>query len=171
MIRRFLDDRRGVVAVEFALASVMIMLATLNAADVGSYVYQTMQVENAAQMAVQTVLQTCPANQLPATTTCSGLSGRVGTAVGSTALGTAVTLDGGQVTESYLCADRTSKLVEVGTLGSKPATCAAAGNASVAPGDYVVAAVSFSFRPMMAGASVAALLTTPIRRSATMRVG
>lgn len=171
MIRAFIRDRRGVVSVEFALAAVFIMAAMLNAADVGSYVYQSMQVENAAQMAVQTVLQTCTAMQLPATTTCSGLADRVTAAASSTSLGTSVTIDGGGATEAYYCADATLHLVQVGTIGSKPATCSVTGNAGVAPGDYVVVAVSFPFKATMSGAGVAALLTTPIRRSAIMRIG
>ena len=171
MIRAFLKDRRGVVSVEFALAAIFLMTALLNAADVGGYVYQAMAVESAAQMAVQTVLQTCTAAQIPATTTCSGLAGRVTAAAAATSLGAAVTVDGGQVTEAYYCTDSTNRLVQVGAIGSRPATCSAVGNANIAPGDFVVVAVSFPFKPILSGASVAALLTTPIRRTAIMRIG
>lgn len=171
MTRAFIGDRRGVVSVEFAFSAVFVMVAMLNAADVGTYVYQAMQVENAAQMAVQTVLQTCTAAQLPATTACNGLASRVTAAAASTSLGTSVTVAGGQLTEAYYCVDTTTHLVQVGTIGSKPATCSAAGNAAVAPGDYVVATVSFPFKAMLSGAGVAALLTTPIQRSAIMRIG
>jgi len=171
MIRRFLSDRRGVIAVEFALAAVFIMAAMLNAADVGGYVYQSMQVENAAQMAVQTALKTCTSVQLPATTACPGLASRMTAAANSTSLGSTVTIEGGAATEAYYCVDSTARLVQVGTIGNKPATCSAVGNASVAPGDYVVVTVSFPFNAMMSGAGVAALLTTPIRRTAIMRLG
>lgn len=171
MRRYFTCDDRGVVSVEFALAAVMIMTAMLNAADVGGYVYQSMQVESAAQMGAQTALQTCTAVQLPATTTCPGLTSRIVDAVASTSLGSAITVDGGQPTEAYYCVDGSSRLVQVGAIGSKPANCSAVGRSAVMPGDYVVVAVSYSFQPLMSGASVAALLTTPIRRSAIMRVG
>ena len=167
----FAADQRGVISVEFALAAVFLMTAMLNAADVGEYIYQSMQVENAAQMAVQTVLQTCTSTQLPATTACPGLSGRVASAVAATSLGTAITIDGGQITEAYYCTDSSYHLVQVGTIGSRPSTCATAGNAALVPGDYVVAAVSFSFKPLTSGASVATLLSTSIKRSAVMRIG
>ena len=171
MRRYFMRDDRGVVSVEFALAAVVIMTAMLNAADVGGYVYQSMQVESAAQMGAQTALQTCTATQLPATTMCSGLTSRIVGAVASTSLGSAVTLDGDQPAEAYYCIDGTSRLVHVGAIGSKPANCSAVGRSTIMPGDYIVVAVSYSFRPLMPGASVASLLTTPIRRSAIMRVG
>lgn len=171
MIRAFTNDCRGVVSVEFALSGVFLMTAMLNAADVGGYVYQSMQVENAAQMAVQTVLQSCTPAQLPATTTCPGIAARIALAAATTSLGSNVTIVGGAVTEAYYCVGTMTKLVQVGTIGSKPATCSAAGNAAIAPGDYVVVTVSFPFKPMMSNAGVAALLTTPIQRSATMRIG
>lgn len=171
MMRGFVSDTRGVVSVEFALAATFIMTAMLNAADLGGYVYQTMQVENAAQMAVQTALQSCTAAQLPVTTTCPDFSSKVSAAVAGTSLGAAVTVDAGQPAEAYYCVDADNRLMQVGTINSKPATCVAAGNSSVAPGDYVSIAVSYSFTPLMSGASVAALLTSPIRRSAIIRVG
>lgn len=171
MKRSFMRDQRGVVSVEFALAGVFIMTAMLNAADVGTYVYQSMQVENAAQMAVQTALQSCSSTQIPVTTACSGFAGQVSTAIAGTSLGTSVTIDGGAATEAYYCVNTTGGLSQVGMVGSKPSTCSAVGNASATPGDYVVVAVSFPFKPMMAGAGVATLLTTPIKRSAIMRVG
>lgn len=171
MTRLFFAEDRGVVSVEFALAAVLIITAMLNAADVGEYVYQSMQVENAAQMAVQTALQTCASTQLPATTMCSGLPGRIAAAAASTSLGVLVTIDGGAATEAYYCVDNSQRLLQVGTLGSKPPTCAATGNGGVTPGDYVVVSVSFAFKPILAGAGVASLLASPIRRSAIMRVG
>lgn len=171
MIRAFGSDTHGVVAVEFALAATFMMTAMLNAADVGGYVWQAMQVENAAQMGVQVALQSCTAAQLPVTTACSGFAAKVTTAVQATSLGTAIAVDGGQPTEGYYCVDGASKLIFVGALNNKPATCSAVGKSSVSPGDYVVVAVSYTFKPLMAGASVAAFLPTPIRRSAVMRVG
>ena len=164
-------DDRGVVSVEFALAAVVMMTAMLNAADVGGYVYQAMQVENAAQMAVQTALQTCTSAQVPATTLCNGLTNRVIASAGSTSLGNLVTVDGGQPTEAYYCANDAGRLIQVGTVPDKPTTCAAVGKSSVVPGDYDTVSVSYTFKPLMPGASVAALLTTPIRRSAIMRIG
>lgn len=171
MTRSFFFDQRGVVSVEFALAAIFIVTAMLNAADVGEYVHQSMQVENAAQMGAQTALQTCAATQLPVMTACPGLSGRITSAVTSTSLGGNVTVDGGQAVEAYYCINAANTLVRVGTIGGKPATCAATGNPSVAPGDYVVVTVSFPYTALFPGAGAGAVLTTPIRRSAIMRLG
>lgn len=170
MIAAFAYDTRGVASVEFAIVAVFMMTTILNAADVGGYVYQAMEVENAAQMAAQTALQGCTAAQVPVTTNCPGFTNKITTAITSTSLGTAITLQSGSPAEAYYCVDASNTLVQVGTLGSKPATCAAVGNQSVAPGDYVVITVSYTYVPILAGANVIAFLQTPIVRSATMRV-
>src|SRR5712671_5368865 len=83
-------DRRGVSAIEFALFASFLSLALANVADVSIYIYQRMQVENATQVAAQAALKTC-SSQLPATTSCTGLSTAVSNALGSTSLGTSVT--------------------------------------------------------------------------------
>src|SRR6266702_3493739 len=54
MLHVFCEDRRGVVAVEFAGAAMFLVLGLLNAVDVGYYTYQRMEVENAAQVGAQT---------------------------------------------------------------------------------------------------------------------
>lgn len=165
-----LDDTRGVASVEFAIVAVFMMTAMLNAADVGSYVYQAMEVENAAQMAAQTALQGCTALQVPVTTKCPGFAAKVTTAITSTSLGTGITLSGSSPAEAYYCVNATNTLVLVGALGAKPANCSAVGAATVAPGDYVVVTVTYTYAPIMTGASVVAFLQTPIVRSAMMRV-
>jgi hypothetical protein len=121
-------------------------------------------------MAVQTALQNCTVAQVPVTTSCPNFITKVGTAITSTSLGTGITLQAGSPTEAYYCVNASNTLVQVGALGNKPANCSAAGNAAVAPGDYVVIAVTYTYVPIMAGASVTAFLQTPIRRSAIMRV-
>lgn len=171
MMHGFRHDRRGVVAVEFALAAAFMMTAMLNAADVGGYVWQAMQVENAAQMGVQVALQSCSAVEVPVTIACPGFGTMVATAVAGTSLGKAITVDAGQPSEAYYCVNASDRLLLVGALNNRPASCAAAGKSFVVPGDYVVVTVSYPFKPIMAGASVAAFLETPIRRSAIMRVG
>ena len=170
MIGAFVRDTRGVASVEFAIVAVFMMTAILNAADVGSYVYQAMQVENAAQMAAQTALQNCTVNQVPVTTACPNFASKVATAIAATSLGTSVVLTSGSPAEAYYCVNGSNMLVLVGALGSKPANCAAVGAATVSPGDYVVITVTYRYVPIMAGASVVAFLQSPIVRSATMRV-
>ena len=163
-------DTRGVASVEFAIVAVFMMTAILNAADVAGYVYQAMEVENAAQMAAQTALQNCTVAQVPVTTACPGYAGIVATAVASTSLGSGITLTSGSPAEAYYCVDGGNRLVQVGTPGAKPANCGAVGASTVVPGDYVVITVTFTYVPIMAGASVVAFLQTPIVRSAVMRV-
>lgn len=170
MIAAFARDTRGVAAVEFALVAVFMMTAILNTADVGAYVYQAMEVENAAQMAAQTALQGCSIAQVPVTTNCPSFTSKITTAIGSTSLGSAVTLPTGSVTEAYYCVNASSTLVQVGTLANRPSSCSAVGNATIAPGDYVVISVTYTYAPIMPGASVVAFLQTPIVRRAIMRV-
>lgn len=171
MMRDLASDTRGVASIEFALAATLIITAALNAADVGSYVYHSMQVENAAQMAVQTAMQACTAIQLPVTTACPGFADSLAANVAATSLGAAVVIDDGQPVEAYFCVDAKNRLVQVGTIGSRPATCTAAGNAAAVPGDYISITVSYTYTPLVPGTGVAQLLETPIRRSAIMRVG
>jgi Flp pilus assembly protein TadG len=171
MIRDLLSDRRGVVSVEFAVAGAFMMTATLNAIDVGGYIYQAMQVENAAQMAAQAALRACTTTELPVTTNCPAFGDAAAAAVASTTLGKRVVLASDMPVEAYYCVDGKARLQQVGTPGKKPSTCADAGDPAVPPGDYLAVSVSFDYKPLLKGAGVAALLETPIRRSALVRVG
>lgn len=170
MIAAFARDTRGVAAVEFAIAAAFMMTALINTVDVGSYVYQAMQVENAAQMAAQTALQGCTVSQVPVTLNCPNFTTKITAAITSTSLGTAITLQSGSPTEGHYCVNASNTLVEVGTLANKPANCSAVGDAIAVPGDYVVIRVSYTYVPIMPRASVVALLQTPIVRRAIMRV-
>ena len=165
-----LHDMRGVASVEFAIVAVFMMTTMLNAADVAAYVYQAMQVENAAQMAAQTALQNCTVAQVPVTINCPSFAASIATALASTSLGTGIRLTGGSAAEAYYCVDGGNRLVPVGALGARPADCSAVGAATVVPGDYIVVTVSYTYVPIMAGASAVAFLQTPIVRSAVMRV-
>ena len=170
MIAAFIRDTRGVAAVEFALVSVFMMGAILNTADVAAYVYQAMEVENAAQMAAQTAIQACTAAQVPVTTNCPNFAARITTAITSTSLGSAVTLQSGSPAEAWYCVNTSNTLVNVGALNAKPANCAATGSTATIPSDFVVITVSYTYVPIMPGASVVSFLQTPIVRRAIMRV-
>jgi Flp pilus assembly protein TadG len=61
-------DRRGVAATEFGFFAIFLSAALANVTDVSIYIYQRMQVENAAEIAAQAALKTC-STKLPATTT------------------------------------------------------------------------------------------------------
>ena len=71
----FARDERGVAAVEFSIAAMIMIVGILNAADVGLYEYRRMQVENAAQVGAQAAWKTCydTSSMLPATVKLSGL--------------------------------------------------------------------------------------------------
>jgi Flp pilus assembly protein TadG len=169
-LRTFRRDNKGVAAVEFALIAGVAVYAVLNAVDVGLYLYQEMEVENATQVAAQAAWQACGPSQLPATANCPGLNAAVSTAVQSTSLGAKVTLQGGAASEGYYCVNASNALQWVSSVASKPANCQAAGTPSFQPGDYISIQTSFAYAPLFPG-SIAQTFPTPIARSALMRLG
>ncbi len=175
-VRHYRADRRGAAAAEFALVLTFLTLPLANIMDVSIYAWDRMQLDNAAQIAVQTAWATCnTAAKLPATPSsyanCSTLPAAVTAAVHSTSLGTSVSVTA--TTENYYCVNTTtSALVTVGTFpGTKPANCSSVGSASDTPGDYIKITTSYTYTPLFAAISVASLLTTPITRTAWMRLG
>lgn len=173
---RFGADRRGAAAAEFAIVLVLLVIPIANVTDLGIFVYQRMELENAAQVAVQTAWATCTsAVNLPATpnsyANCPALPAAVTTAVRSTSLGSAVTAT--STTEGYYCVNTTTNaLVAVGTFpGTKPADCSSVGSASDTVGDYIKITASYAYAPLFPAVSVVNLLGTPITRTAWMRLG
>jgi Flp pilus assembly protein TadG len=164
-------DRSGVAAIEFALFAIFLSLALVNVADVSIYVYQRMQAENATQVAVQAAWKTCDAAKLPATTNCPGLATAVQEALQSTSLGTRVTLVSGSPSEGYFCINSSNALQKVSNVTSKPADCSAAGMPALKPGDYIQVQTTFPYAPLFPGLSVTGTFTTPINRTAIMRLG
>jgi Flp pilus assembly protein TadG len=165
-------DRRGVAAVEFGIFSVLLFASLANVTDVSIYIYQRMQVENATEVAAQAALKTCGStNTLPATINCANLLTAVQTAMRSTSLGTAVTLQNGSPSEGYYCVNASGALQFVSGVNSKPADCSAAGMPALQPGDYITSATTFTYQPIFARLSVAAAFPTPITKTAIMRLG
>jgi len=163
------QDRRGTAAIEFAFFAGFLSVATLNAAEVSVYIFQRMQVENAAQMAVQAVWKTCNTSSLlPATTNCSGLSTALTNSVQSTALGARVQL--GSQSEGYYCVTDHNALQYMSSVDSKPADCSAAGNAAAQPADYITIQTTFNYTPMFSGMTVGGMFPTTIQRTTTMRL-
>jgi Flp pilus assembly protein TadG len=169
-LRRFRRNRRGAAAVEFALVTTFLMLAVVNVTDFALYIYQRMEVQNAAQMASQAAWKSCNTPYLPATTKCSGLNSAIATAVKSTSLGTKVSLVSGYPAESYYCLDANGNLVAVGSLSAKPADCTATGYPSELPGDYIELRVTYTYQPIMGGISLSSLLPNPVVSSSTQRL-
>jgi Flp pilus assembly protein TadG len=191
-LRAFGRDTRGAAAVEFALWAVILVAPTLNVIDFGFYIYQGMQVGEAAQAVAQTVWSQCSSSRLvtstarlPAAYKCFGLTPDLQTAmtnaVQSTSLGTKPNLKQGTVAQSiegFYCADTTGALHAVGatawplvsTTGSAPtppATCTPYSTAT--PGDYVQILVRYAYTPVFPGVTLAGALG-PIVRTAWMRL-
>jgi Flp pilus assembly protein TadG len=163
-------DRRGVVAIEFAIFAGILSFAILNVIDISIYIYQRLEVENATQMAAQAAWKSCDLSNLPATTNCSALSNAVQNAVHSTSLGSRVTVQSGSPSEGYYCLNSSDALQYVSGVTSKPADCSAAGMSNLQPADYIRVDTTFTYTPLFPGISVAESFATPITKSAWMRL-
>jgi Flp pilus assembly protein TadG len=164
-------DRRGIAAIEFAVFAALISLGMLNVTDIAVYVYQRMQVEYATQAGAQAAWHTCDINHLPATNNCSGLNTAVQNAVQGTSLGTRVALQSGSPSEGYYCVNSSNALQYVADVNHKPTDCSSVGSPGLAPGDYIQIATTFAYAPMFPGITVTGAFTTPITRTALMRLG
>jgi hypothetical protein len=177
--RQLLCDCRGVAAIEFAFIAGFLTLAVVNVSDIGIYIYQRMEVENAAQIGTMSAVKTCvplsTAQQtqppaLPATLNCAGLNAAVTAAIQSTSLGNKIALSGGGISEGYYCVNSSNALQYMSGVSSKPADCSAAGMASLQPADYLKVSVAFNYAPLFGGISVAGLFANPINKTAMVRM-
>src|SRR5437879_13137779 len=86
----------------------VLLIPLMGAFDIGLYVFQRMQVEGAAQMAVQSAFNTCGQGvyALPLTTNCPGLSAAVANGAHSTSLGANVSVT--STTAGDYCVDNTT---------------------------------------------------------------
>jgi Flp pilus assembly protein TadG len=164
------SDQRGTSAIEFSFFAGLLSLGMLNMTDVSIYLYQRMELENAAQMGVQAAWKTCNPNknQLPATTNCPGLTTAITNAVQSTSLGTSV--QSGSPAEGYYCVNSSNALQYVSAVSSKPADCTAAGMPSLQPADYIQITAIFTYAPLFPGITVAGTFATPITKTSLMRL-
>jgi len=166
-IGAYLKGRSGAAAAEFALILSLLVLPLLNAFDIGVYVYQRMQLDNAAQVAVQAAWAQCaPAGKVPATVNnyCPGLSAAMTTAVATTPLGSGVTL--GAPSEQYCCPGAGTITCQGSVATTTPTNC----SSGQAPGDYIFITASYSYSALYPSVSVASRLTSPITRTAWMRL-
>jgi Flp pilus assembly protein TadG len=165
--RAYLGCKAGAAAAEFALILTLLVIPLVNAFDIGVYVYQRMQLDNAAQVAVQAAWAQCaPSGKVPATVSsnCAGLSAAMATAVRSTPLGSDVTL--GAPSEKYCCPGAGTITCQGPVATTTPTNC----SSGQMPGDYIFVTASYTYSPLYSGISVASLLTTPITRTAWMRL-
>src|SRR5262249_7046705 len=164
-------DRRGVAAIEFSVFAGIISIGMLNVTDIAVYVYQRMQVEYATQAGAQAAWHACDSDHLPATNNCSGLTTAVQNAVQSTSLGTRVTLQSGSPAEGYYCVNSSNALQYVSDVNHKPSDCSSVGSPGLQPADYIQIATTFAYSPMFPGITVTGAFTTPLTRTALMRLG
>ncbi len=164
-------DQSGVAAIEFGIFALLLFVALANVVDVTMYLYQRMQAENATQVAAQAVWKACDLPKLPATVNCPGLTMAISNALGSTSLGTAVSLVSGSPAEGYYCVNSSNALQYVSDVSSKPLDCTAAGTPSLQPGDYIQVQTTFTYAPIFPGLSISSTFPTPINRTALMRLG
>lgn len=179
-LANFVRESGGSAAVEFVLWLAVLMLPLFNAIDLGIYVFQKMQLQMAAQAATQAVWHACDTSaKLPAVTNCTGLAATVQTAAQSSTLGNNVTVSTGSPAEGYYCVNSSGALQLVGTAGKigtppvkpNPFTCVNQfAGSTTAPGDYLQVTVSFPYKPVFRNISLASLLTTPITKTAWMRM-
>jgi hypothetical protein len=163
-------DQTGVSAIEFASFAGLLAFALLNTADVSIYIYKRMQVENATEMGAQAAWKACDLQHLPATINCTTLMSKVQTAIQSTSLGTQVSLQTGYPAEGYYCVDSSGALQYVSDVSSKPLDCSAVGMSSLKPADYIKIETTYTYSPLFGGVSVASAFTTPITKTAMMRL-
>lgn len=146
------------------LGSVLLVM-TVNVVDVGLLTVRQMQVDNAAEMAVQAVYSACNSFSAPASTTCATYSSKITTATQSTSLGSSIT---STASEKNCCANAGGQL-ECQTYNASTTTCSFAGDATIAPGYYVEVQTSYGFTPMFGGISVVVASKT-LTSTATIRV-
>jgi Flp pilus assembly protein TadG len=174
----FLRDTGGTAAVEIALWAVFILVPLANVSDLSIYAGRRMQVELAAQAAVAAAWKTCNApGLLPAAKNCTNLLSNMTTAAQSTSLGSSVTIASGFPLDGYYCVNASSALTQVGTTAqiggtpTKPATCTSVvAGSTTAPGEYLKVTTTYSFTTVFGAVSVAALLPSPITKTAWIRL-
>ena len=173
-IKAMSTDLRGVAAIEFGIFVPLLFLALANVVDVTIYLYQRMQVQNATEVAAQAAWKTCDLTVLPLTTDCSTLAASVTAvqnALGSTSLGTAVSLVSGSPSVGYYCVNSSNALQYVSNISSKPADCTAAGTPSLQPGYYIQVQTTYTYTPIFPGMSISSTFPTPINSASLMRLG
>ena len=185
-LSHFRKSTRGTAAVEFALWLGVTTTPILGAIDIGGYAYQSMQVDMAAQAAVQSAWHNCnpttaTTNPLPAIQNCTGVTTDMQTAAQSSSLGTNVSLSTGNIVEGYYCANGSGGLTLVGSTGTAAAssnmsnggttTCSGViAGSTTPPGDYISVTVTYTFHPLFGSVSVASLLGTTISKTQWLRL-
>lgn len=164
-------DTSGLAAVEFAIASTVLMLGLVNGVEIARWSLQKMQVANATNSASLAVWNACDTKHLPAKTNCTGLTAAITNGLNSTSLGSGVTLASGSPTEAYYCVNGSGALQQVAAYtDAKPADCSAAGDSTRTPGDYVKIMTRANYTPLFGHVSVGGSLPSTFTSTAFIRL-
>jgi len=165
--RRYARETSGMAAVEVVFWLAALVPALFNIVDLGTYVFQRMQVENAAQMGAQAAWAACESPPEDGCGSVDAVNTAVAAALASTSLGDKVE-QSGELEEGYYCPDpdaaaKDQTLVAV-TDGTS--TCASGAKA----GYYVKVVATYPYAPIIATVSLATLLDGDITQTAWSRV-
>jgi hypothetical protein len=179
----FLADVRGAAAAEIALWLTVLTVPALSVLDVGMYAFKTMEVQAAAQQAIEAGRRVCGWNAVPMTSssncTQSTFTSALTTGAQNTSLGSKVSVASGYPKEGYYCSTSGGTLTLVGTAGTSgspptppsPNTCTSViSGSATAAGDYVQVKVTYAYAPTFNGISLSAALPTPITATAWLRL-
>lgn len=176
-VQAFVQSEDGGPAAEFALFATILAPLILNFIDMGWYVYQRMQTENVGQAAAQAAWATC--TTVPATATACP---RLENAVNSALAGSTLAKDGANGVSwtnspqaispqktvwqdmGYYCPDGSNVLVKQ---SGSTVPCA---TTKQNPGYYTKISISYPFKPIFPGATIASLLATPLTRDTWIRL-
>ena len=171
MIRKFAKDRKGLAAIEFAIIAGALCVSVLNVSDLAIYLFDDLQVKNAAEMGAQAAWAACDLNHVPVTIRCTGYMNAVANAVHSTSLASAVVLQAGSPQEGFYCVNSASALVYVADPYNPPNDCTAVGTPGNQPGDYLMVKTTYTYTSLFPGMSVVSALPATMTSTAWMRLG
>jgi hypothetical protein len=159
-VRRALTETSGAAAAEFVIWVALLALPLMSVFDLALYAFQKMEVQNSAQMAVQSAFNTCGQKYAkPIFDSCNKANSQAnaGTAAVTAGAGSTSLQSGVSVTDKTECLDG---VVKSGTQTSCPTNS----------GDYLGVTVSFSFSPMFNVPAITSVLTNPIVSTYWMRM-
>lgn len=185
-LKAYIAERRGAAAAEMALWLIIMIWPFMNVVDFGYYVFQAMEVRQAAQAAVDTASTMCgQSGRTPAASACQTLTptllSEMTSAAHSTLLGSRVSFTAGTTAggtdsapfEGWYCNDSGGNLVVAnsslntatalwfingGNASSQPSNCTfTAANDADVPGDYVIATTTYNYTPLFKGLTLLTL--------------
>jgi Flp pilus assembly protein TadG len=171
MIRKFAKDSKGLAAIEFAIIAGVLCISVLNVSDLALYLFDDMQVKNAAEMGAQAAWSACDLNHVPVTIRCGGYTTAVTRAVQSTSLANGITLQTGSPQEGFYCVNSAGALQYIADPYNPPNDCTAAGTPANQPGDYIMVRTTYTWTSLFPGMSVASALPHTMTSTAWMRLG